>query len=122
MTCDPVGYPRETSQPGLFPCCLLSLGQGMMVAAITRPPRTAAHEAAPPRRGGRGTMGPTITERPERPRTGENDRTPPASTGLLPLAPPSRRTLLLGVGTLGAGLALGTGTALAERPKLRSGS
>lgn len=67
-------------------------------------------------------MGPTITERPERPRTGENDRTAPAGTGLLPLAPPSRRTLLLGVGTLGASLALGTGTALAERPKLRSGS
>ena len=62
-------------------------------------------------------MGPTIIERPEQPRTAES-----GSTGLLPLAPPSRRSLLLGVGSLGAILARGTGTALADRPKLRYGS
>ncbi|GAA1490901.1 L,D-transpeptidase family protein [Brachybacterium sacelli] len=39
----------------------------------------------------------------------------------LPVTAPSRRTLLLGVGTLGAGLALGTGAAQAA-PTLRRGS
>ena len=58
----------------------------------------------------------TITPRPHRTRAPED-----AAEGLLPLAP-SRRTLLLGVGTLGAGLTLGTGAADAARPKLRKGS
>ncbi|WP_193106894.1 L,D-transpeptidase family protein [Brachybacterium sp. FME24] len=40
---------------------------------------------------------------------------------LLPIAAPSRRTLLLGVGTLGAGLTIGMGSASAA-PLLRKGS
>lgn len=52
-----------------------------------------------------------ITRRPER-----------ATGALLPIAAPSRRALLLGVGTLGAGLALGTGAADAAPPTLRRGS
>lgn len=40
---------------------------------------------------------------------------------LLPVTAPSRRALLLGVGTLGTGLALGTGAASAAPPKLRRG-
>ncbi|MGP9538427.1 L,D-transpeptidase family protein [Brachybacterium sp. AOP43-C2-M15] len=51
-----------------------------------------------------------LTERPERP---ERTR--------LPVAAPSRRTLLLGAGTLGTGLALGVGSASAAPPKLRKG-
>ena len=58
----------------------------------------------------------TITPRPHRTRGPEG-----GAEGLLPLAP-GRRTLLLGVGTLGAGLVLGTGAADAARPKLRKGS
>ncbi|HLU29587.1 MAG TPA: peptidoglycan-binding domain-containing protein, partial [Glycomyces sp.] len=51
------------------------------------------------------------------------DRPPEAGEAgaLLPLALPSRRLLLLGVGTLGAGLALGTGAADAAGPTLRKG-
>lgn len=50
-----------------------------------------------------------------------NDRPGGPGRTLLPVAPPSRRTLLLGVGTLGAGLALGTGAAGAAAPTLRRG-
>lgn len=52
-----------------------------------------------------------VTERTERP-----------DGALLPIATPSRRTLLLGVGTLGAGMTLGVGSASAAPPKLRKGS
>jgi N-acetylmuramoyl-L-alanine amidase len=56
-----------------------------------------------------------ITERPGAPMDPEG-----SDRRLLPLASPSRRTLLLGVGTLGAGLAMGTGAASAA-PVLRKG-
>ncbi|MGP4975819.1 L,D-transpeptidase family protein [Brachybacterium tyrofermentans] len=56
---------------------------------------------------------PTSTRTAERP-------TPPGSR-LLPIATPSRRTLLLGAGTLGTGLAVGMGPASAA-PTLRKGS
>lgn len=47
----------------------------------------------------------------------------PARAGATtPPATPGRRVLLLGAGTLGVGLALGTGTADAARPTLRRGS
>ena len=46
---------------------------------------------------------------------------PPALPPLLPVAAPSRRALLLGAGTLGAGLALGTGAVAAAPPTLRRG-
>lgn len=52
----------------------------------------------------------TIMERPRRP-----------DGALLPVAAPSRRTLLLGTGTLGTALTLGTGGADAAPPKLRRG-
>jgi peptidoglycan hydrolase-like protein with peptidoglycan-binding domain len=45
-----------------------------------------------------------------------------AAPGPMARPGPSRRALLLGAGTLGAGLALGAGTAEAARPKLRKGS
>lgn len=56
----------------------------------------------------------TLTDRPE---------AEPAAGGgeLLPLATPTRRLLLLGVGTLGAGLALGEGSAMAAPATLRKG-
>lgn len=76
-----------------------------------------------------------IIQRPGRPdrispidridRTGLIDPVDPVDrTGraLLPIAAPSRRALLLGVGTLGAGLALGTGAATAAPPTLRRGN
>lgn len=56
----------------------------------------------------------TVTDRPAPPTDPDEGR------GLLPIAP-SRRTLLIGVGTLGAGLALGTGVASAA-PILKKGS
>ena len=51
--------------------------------------------------------------------TRRSDRTDRTDRALLPIAAPSRRTLLLGVGTLGAGLALGSGAATAAPPTLR---
>ena len=56
------------------------------------------------------------TDRTQRPAP-----SPPALPPLLPVAAPSRRAMLLGAGTLGAGLALGTGAAAAAPPTLRRG-
>lgn len=58
----------------------------------------------------------TITPRPDRQTSAGG-----ADGGAAPLPAPSRRLLLLGVGTLGAGLALGTGAADAVGPTLRKG-
>ena len=58
----------------------------------------------------------TITPRPDRPASAGG-----ADGGAAPLPAPSRRLLPLGVGTLGAGLALGTGAADAAGPTLRKG-
>ena len=58
-----------------------------------------------------------ITRRPD-----HTDRTDRTDRALPPIVAPSRRALLLGVGTLGAGLALGSGAATAAPPTLRRGS